>query len=110
MLGLRLAVALAWAKPVGVAQPATRRMRARIPLVLVACIRSGGSSLPVTAALSRTPFWVRLTPGIGGNRQTARSRWRGGGLIGRRRRCKLDADVAVSNAAQPQRLTRHHHA
>jgi CBS domain-containing protein len=25
------------------------------------------------------------------------------------RRCKLDADVAVSNAAQPQRHTRHHH-
>jgi hypothetical protein len=56
MLGLRLAVALAWAEPVGVAQPATRRMRARIPLVLVACIRSGGSSLPVTAAYpSATP-------------------------------------------------------
>src|SRR5262249_36398241 len=39
-VSLRLAVAPAWpAEPVGVAQPATRRMRARTPLVLVACIR-----------------------------------------------------------------------
>ena len=38
-VSLRLAVAPAWpAKPVGVAQ-ATRRMRARTPLVLVVCIR-----------------------------------------------------------------------
>src|SRR5215510_15572128 len=35
-----MAVAPAWpAEPVGVAQPATRRMRARTPRVLVACIR-----------------------------------------------------------------------
>src|SRR5262245_51104566 len=35
-----MVVAPAWpAEPVGVAQPATRRMRARTPLVLVACIR-----------------------------------------------------------------------
>src|SRR5262245_50227630 len=35
-----MAVAPAWpAEPVGVAQPATRRRRARPPLVLVACIR-----------------------------------------------------------------------
>ena len=39
-VSLRLAVALAWpAEPVGVAQPATRRIRVRIPLVPVACIR-----------------------------------------------------------------------
>src|SRR5262249_48892274 len=38
---LRLAVARAWpAELVGVAQPATRRMQARTPLVLVAYIRS----------------------------------------------------------------------
>src|SRR5262249_14453336 len=37
-VSLRLAVAPAWpAEPVGGAQPATRRMRARTPLVLVAC-------------------------------------------------------------------------
>src|SRR6266404_517151 len=40
-ISLRLAVALAWpAKPVGVAQPATRRRRAGTPLVLVACSRA----------------------------------------------------------------------
>jgi hypothetical protein len=33
-----------------------------------------------------------------------------GELIGRRRHRKLDADAAVSNAAQPHRHTRHHHA
>jgi hypothetical protein len=39
-VSLRLAVAPARpAEPVGVAQPATRRMQARTPLVLVACIR-----------------------------------------------------------------------
>jgi hypothetical protein len=39
-VSLRLAVAPAWpAEPVGVAQPATRRMQAQTPLVLVACIR-----------------------------------------------------------------------
>jgi hypothetical protein len=39
-VSLTLAVAPAWpAEPVGVAQPATRRMQARTPLVLVACIR-----------------------------------------------------------------------
>src|SRR5262249_8624506 len=39
-VSLRLAVAPAWpAEPVGVAQPATRRMQARTPLVLVACTR-----------------------------------------------------------------------
>src|SRR5262249_6740400 len=39
-VSLRLAVAPAWpAEPVGGARPATRRMRARTPLVLVACIR-----------------------------------------------------------------------
>ncbi len=37
---LRFAVAPAWpAEPVGVAQPATRRMQTQTPLVLVACIR-----------------------------------------------------------------------
>jgi hypothetical protein len=40
-VSLRLAVAPAWpAELVGVAQPATRRMQARTPLVLVAYIRS----------------------------------------------------------------------
>jgi len=39
-VSLGLAVAPAWpAEPIGVAQPATRRMRARTPRVLVACIR-----------------------------------------------------------------------
>src|SRR5262249_9240592 len=39
-VSLRLAVAPAWpAEPVGVAQPARRRMRTRTPLMLVACIR-----------------------------------------------------------------------
>src|SRR6516164_436563 len=40
-VSLRLAVAPAWpAEPVGVAQPATRRMQAGTPLVLVACSRA----------------------------------------------------------------------
>jgi hypothetical protein len=40
-VSLRLAVAPAWpAELVGVAQPATRRMQARTPLVLAAYIRS----------------------------------------------------------------------
>src|SRR5215471_12388049 len=39
-VSLRLVVSPAWpAEPVGVAQPATRRMQARTPLALVACIR-----------------------------------------------------------------------
>src|SRR6516165_6995799 len=59
----RSAVAPAWpAEPVGVAQPATRRMRARIPLVLVACIRLRRATYRVVVASpslkpDRLAFW-----------------------------------------------------